>query len=563
MVSHHKMDSIQITDSIYGEISIPKVYFQNFIDTCHFQRLRRIEQTMARALYPSSRHDRFTHSLGVYHIGHLIVGSLRAARPARARSGDGSPGARYDSAEQRVFTTYELACLLHDVGHSPFSHSFEEFFDCPAGEDGVMLTRLTLLLIHRLEELQGGRDEELRRDCLRYIGRAAPHERMSAYLSARLFADAIGECGADVGLLARMIIGCRYHEGEQMAAGGPTPDQLHKSFCNAMIELIHGDVVDADGIDYVLRDTWSAGYATTSVDYQRLIRHIMLRRDNGGKGLWQLCFSHVAIPEIRSVLANKTFEQTSVYPHNTLVLDRHLLIEGMKAAARYHYGLESEVTDAALRQLCDVDAYVRPHTLPRHHLCFYLPQDDDFVTLMKWLPAEPHIRQWLSHNYDVEPLWLSIAEFYDLFGEPLTALLDEAREDAEAETGAQRADQDEAKLISEAQRRAVRAYCEAQVRAIEQQYPALAGRVLLLEARHTTKDSRLLEANIFIHRRIQRYVDLFPEDKPLLTMRPRPFFYIFVPKDAKQEVLRFIRPRKKRRSSCSRGSSSSSPRPSR
>lgn len=43
------------------------------IDTAEFQRLKWIEQTSYRVLYPSARHDRFIHSIGVYHLGQKAI----------------------------------------------------------------------------------------------------------------------------------------------------------------------------------------------------------------------------------------------------------------------------------------------------------------------------------------------------------------------------------------------------------------------------------------------------------------------------------------------------------
>jgi len=60
-----------IRDPIYGYISIPGQYYIDFIDTPIFQRLRRIEQTSMRVLYPSAHHDRFAHSMGVYYLGSI------------------------------------------------------------------------------------------------------------------------------------------------------------------------------------------------------------------------------------------------------------------------------------------------------------------------------------------------------------------------------------------------------------------------------------------------------------------------------------------------------------
>ena len=67
----------RILDSVHGYIQVSDNLMKNVIDTVYFQRLRRKEQTSTRALFPSARHDRFIHSLGVYHLGHLIIEALK------------------------------------------------------------------------------------------------------------------------------------------------------------------------------------------------------------------------------------------------------------------------------------------------------------------------------------------------------------------------------------------------------------------------------------------------------------------------------------------------------
>ena len=62
-----------VKDPLYGYISIDTDIFEQVIDTRFFQRLRRIEQTSMRCLYPSTRHDRFVHSIGTYHLAKLAM----------------------------------------------------------------------------------------------------------------------------------------------------------------------------------------------------------------------------------------------------------------------------------------------------------------------------------------------------------------------------------------------------------------------------------------------------------------------------------------------------------
>ena len=67
------MKDVRIHDTVHGYIVLPWKYVAYILDTFEFQRLRRIEQTAIRSVYPTARHDRFVHSLGVFHIGNMIL----------------------------------------------------------------------------------------------------------------------------------------------------------------------------------------------------------------------------------------------------------------------------------------------------------------------------------------------------------------------------------------------------------------------------------------------------------------------------------------------------------
>jgi HD superfamily phosphohydrolase len=66
-----------VRDPVHGYVSIDDRLCQFFIDTPIFQRLRSIEQTSMRCLFPGGRHDRFIHSLGVYHLAQRLYDRLK------------------------------------------------------------------------------------------------------------------------------------------------------------------------------------------------------------------------------------------------------------------------------------------------------------------------------------------------------------------------------------------------------------------------------------------------------------------------------------------------------
>jgi len=105
-----KKNYLDIIDPIHDFIRVYE-HELSIIDSPLFQRLRRIRQLSgAHLTYPAAQHTRFEHSLGVMHI---------ASQAGHALNEKGF--LKSDDIE-----IIRLAGLLHDVGHGPFSHLFEE-----------------------------------------------------------------------------------------------------------------------------------------------------------------------------------------------------------------------------------------------------------------------------------------------------------------------------------------------------------------------------------------------------------------------------------------------------
>ena len=91
------------------------IYIQ-LVNTPEFQRLRSIIQTSYQALYPSALHNRFVHSIGVFHLGKKAFACFE--RNVKKAFPD-----LYKKDWKQLRETFLMACLLHDVGHSPFYHT--------------------------------------------------------------------------------------------------------------------------------------------------------------------------------------------------------------------------------------------------------------------------------------------------------------------------------------------------------------------------------------------------------------------------------------------------------
>jgi len=97
---------IVIRDALHGNIKLSDME-KELVDTREMQRLRRIKQlAMAYLVYPGANHTRFEHSLGTLHLTDDICSSLGIEGEEREK--------------------LRIASLLHDVGHTAFSHEGEE-----------------------------------------------------------------------------------------------------------------------------------------------------------------------------------------------------------------------------------------------------------------------------------------------------------------------------------------------------------------------------------------------------------------------------------------------------
>lgn len=99
--------------SIWGDIEVSPLAL-SIIDTWEFQRLHYIKQTgFAYKIFPTATSSRFEHSLGVYHITKYIINHLQKNIDCNEQLSD------------RDVDLISIIGLLHDVGHGPFSHTFD------------------------------------------------------------------------------------------------------------------------------------------------------------------------------------------------------------------------------------------------------------------------------------------------------------------------------------------------------------------------------------------------------------------------------------------------------
>ncbi len=315
-------------DSVHGYIDIPKCFVESLIDNQYFQRLRNIEQTGMRILYPNAKHDRFTHSLGVFHLGQRAVDDL-------LENFSKDQYWNIDSDNQSVIfwaknkILFLIACLLHDIGHAPFSHALESEVlhnsKRPQGKDnnkkkkkqdsqpiesGDYITNKLQEIIYNSEKAyMEHKYNQICNDVSLNISKVAAHEQIGALLVlqdtfkekiAQIFnnlhsdgfprPDSEGVLYSeyyedkiiidkvdldnnksriifedDLCFIARMIMGLKYNDWHP-----------ERQIRNCFIELLNGENFDVDKLDYIVRDTQMSGINNISVDVDRLLNSLCI-----------------------------------------------------------------------------------------------------------------------------------------------------------------------------------------------------------------------------------------------------------------------------------------------
>ena len=182
---------VTIKDSVHDHIEVEGVAAA-LLDTQPIQRLRHVKQLgTVHLVYPSANHTRFEHSLGVHHLAdraldHLGIDGVQAER-------------------------VRAAALLHDVGHSPYSHNVEP-------------------VIHR------------------HTGKY--HDDVHELLASGAVGDTLRDHGLDPGAVAALVAGNGQYG-----------------------QLVSGEL-DVDRMDYLVRDAHHTGVPYGTIDHERLIREL-------------------------------------------------------------------------------------------------------------------------------------------------------------------------------------------------------------------------------------------------------------------------------------------------
>lgn len=313
-----------INDPVFGFLNIPNELVYDVLQHPFVQRLGRIRQLgLSNVVYPGAMHTRFSHSLGAMHLMQEGIASLR------------QKGVEISENEA---TAAEIAILLHDIGHGPFSHVLEHTL-----VEGITHEEISLLMM-----------EQINRD-------------LEDKAQSNLF-----------------------QTGPLDEAIAIFKDKYKRHFLHQLIS----SQLDVDRMDYLCRDSFFTGVQEGRVASERLLKMLNVVDD-------KLVVEVKGIYSVEKFLVARRLMYWQVYLHKTSVAAEQLLIAVLSRAKELcakgvnlfagpalHYFLYNRITEK--------DFYVGSEAMRQYALL----DDSDVISAIKaWMSSDDKVLRLLSEAF--------------------------------------------------------------------------------------------------------------------------------------------------------------------
>jgi HD superfamily phosphohydrolase len=339
-----------IKDPVHGTMQFTATednWIKPFIDSPNFQRLRHIKQLgMGDFIFPGAVHTRFNHCLGCCYVGSQIAHKIGL------------------SEEERQLVV--IACLLHDIGHGPFSHTFEDIF-------------------HR---------------------KLIRHEAWTPYFLAdyrnKAFFAYYNKCNPRHHLTEE-----KFQIIEDMIMHRPTPKRILADIVSSQL--------DADRLDYLLRDSHFCGVTYGQFDFRWMLHCMAIVKSKHGE---RLGITHKGIGVVEHYLMARRLMTRNIYHYQKKLALEFFLV---KLLASLSENLENYAPYASLKTtrlgqfLSKVDSFNKTVTSPeqleqtKKHKQDFLTEnyenykelcDYDIFAVVKQLAAtrDNHITAQIAHR---------------------------------------------------------------------------------------------------------------------------------------------------------------------
>lgn len=318
------MENFVIRDVIHNDIEFDEKT-KEIVNCSEFQRLHRIHQLSCEYLvFPTATHTRFSHSIGTYYVMKRLIAHFTKELKKLG----------YEVKEDDKNLAY-VAALLHDIGHGPFSHTFEKIFNIQSHEKWTL-------------DIISDKSTKLHQKIVEQYG--------------QVFVDRLIS-----------IISKSYKDDE-------------KSQIFSIIATLVSSQTDADRMDYLLRDSYFTSVNNGNYDIQRLIKSFGVKEE---KGQLKIYINEKYMSTLEEYVLARYFMHKEVYQHS--------IKQSMESCLKLIFKRVRDLIKEDVDVFCDDIA--KKIILGKHiSVSEYLQTDDSYFMyhIMKWVNSDDKILAYLS-----------------------------------------------------------------------------------------------------------------------------------------------------------------------
>jgi len=351
------------------------------IDHPLFQRMRRINQLgLLHYAWPTATHTRFEHSIGVCHMSQMMLDALLGESGSDAiklyplKNAQNGQAVRFHELDkntrEQLTRLTRITALVHDIGHGPLSHSFDSFApktdDVEALLDDERLDAIRPLAVH----ITRGKHGRVR------------HESVSCILFAKLWHDLGGELWIPQAVAIVLL-------GDKPGTDA-VPENI-RPWLSFVRDIVSSAPIDADRMDYLLRDSHALGVSYGLYEPDRILKSILSVHMDGQ---YRLGWRFSGLRAIESFIVSRFYMFAQCYTHKTYRASTLMLEAIQLEAGRLQLQL------------------VRADTLSALVADYTSLSDESFLATLKSTPVEDAGRLvHLTRNLLNRELWKRLHDF--------------------------------------------------------------------------------------------------------------------------------------------------------
>ena len=310
----------RILDPVHGFIDITQVE-KEIIDLPIFKRLQTLKQlSLTNWVFPGAEHTRYMHSLGVMYIVDLMASNLK----------DTQNKLKFNDEQRQLL---RLAGLLHDIGHYPLSHVTEGVYQDNLLKEVDSLEEYNQKIFNKIKNKFINKTPQVPGYMKSRYSQPMHHEFMGAEVIK-----------SDVDIQRIIHKYCPFINIDDIT-DIIVGDVDNNPNISAMVQLMHSEL-DADGMDYIMRDATFSGTTYGGFELGLLLRNLVVTEY---KGVDIVGIRPKGISLVDQYLISKYFSYTQV------IMNRHVSI----------YNTMAELFTKTLINL-DKSNYPHPQTLLKY-----------------------------------------------------------------------------------------------------------------------------------------------------------------------------------------------------